>query len=31
VERAERAGVDVPRLTLVRDIMRGIDRITRGT
>ena len=31
VERAERAGVDVPRLTLVRDIMRGIDRITRET
>ncbi|MGI8855075.1 MAG: ketopantoate reductase family protein [Thermomicrobiales bacterium] len=31
VERAERAGVAVPRLTLVRDIMRGIDRITRGT
>jgi 2-dehydropantoate 2-reductase len=30
VERAERAGVDVPRLTLVRDIMRGIDRISRG-
>jgi 2-dehydropantoate 2-reductase len=30
VERAERAGVAVPRLTLVRDIMRGIDRISRG-
>jgi 2-dehydropantoate 2-reductase len=30
VERAERAGVAVPRLTLVCDIMRGIDRITRG-
>jgi 2-dehydropantoate 2-reductase len=30
VERAERAGVVVPHLTFVRDIMRGIDRITRG-
>jgi 2-dehydropantoate 2-reductase len=31
VARAERAGVPVPRLTLVCDIMRGIDRITRET
>ncbi|HEY7907394.1 MAG TPA: 2-dehydropantoate 2-reductase N-terminal domain-containing protein [Thermomicrobiales bacterium] len=31
VERAERAGIDVPRLTLVCDIMRGIDRIARET
>ncbi|MDQ6601095.1 MAG: hypothetical protein M3Z19_00050 [Chloroflexota bacterium] len=30
VARAERAGVAVPHLTFVRDIMRGIDRITRG-
>jgi 2-dehydropantoate 2-reductase len=30
VERAERAGVPVPHLTFVRDIMRGIDRIARG-
>lgn len=31
VERAERAGVPVPHLTFVRDVLRGIDRITRGT
>ncbi len=30
VARAERAGVAVPHLTFVRDILRGIDRITRG-
>ncbi|MDQ6601094.1 MAG: hypothetical protein M3Z19_00045, partial [Chloroflexota bacterium] len=30
VARAERANVAVPHLTFVRDIMRGIDRITRG-
>lgn len=30
VARAERAGVAVPRLTFVRDVLRGIDRITRG-
>lgn len=30
VARAERAGVPVPYLTFVRDIMRGIDRIARG-
>lgn len=29
VARAERAGVSVPHLTFVCDIMRGIDRITR--
>lgn len=30
VARAERAGVAVPHLTFVRDVLRGIDRITRG-
>ncbi len=30
VARAERAGITVPHLTFVRDILRGIDRITRG-
>jgi 2-dehydropantoate 2-reductase len=30
VARAERAGVPAPCLTFVRDVLRGIDRITRG-
>jgi len=30
VVRAERAGVPVPHLTFVRNVLRGIDRITRG-
>lgn len=29
VERARRAGVAVPHLTFVRDVLRGLDRITR--
>jgi ketopantoate reductase len=29
VERADHAGIPVPRLTLVRDLLRGLDRVTR--
>ena len=30
VARAERAGVRVPHLTFVRDVLRGLDRVTRA-